>query len=134
VINGCWLARFSEVPCDGRLIRAHLVSKGRIKREFPHGAVYSLSDRRWVRDAPPERRTVLSAPRMSLDCILWDERVWVPACGGPTGCSGHHGAFDQKQLYVPRWALPAGVEDYAREYGLVWSLDRDYGLAEGVVA
>jgi hypothetical protein len=113
----CWLARFSEQPCDGQLIRAHLIPKQRIKREWM---------RRDVR--------VMASPKdkLALELAIWDQRVWVPACGGPMGNAGHHGAFDSKQLYVPRWALPPGVEEYAREYGLVWSLDRDYGVAEEV--
>lgn len=107
----CWLAQFSERPCEGQLIRAHLIPKQRIRRELRgrHDLGYD-----------------------GLDAAIWDPRVWVPACGGPTGCSGHHGVFDGRQLYVPRWALPEGVEEYAREYGLVWSLDRDYGVAEEV--
>lgn len=95
----CWLAQFSEVPCDGQLVRAHLIPKQRIKREATAAAV-------------------------------WDERVWVPACGGPTGIGGHHGMLDGRQLSVPRSALPEGLEAFAAKHGLSWSLDRDFGLRE----
>jgi hypothetical protein len=107
---GCWLAQFSEHPCDGRLIRAHLIPKQRVKRELRGYGPAKLAE------------------------VLWDTRCWIPACGGMMGNAGHHGAFDQRQLYVPRWALPAGVEEYALEHGLVWSLDRDFGLVEETVA
>lgn len=102
----CWLAQFSEQPCDGRLIRAHLIPRQRIVREVTK-----------------------PLPREEAFQIIWDERAWAWACGGPMGNAGHHGAFDNRSLYVPRWALPAGVEAFAAEHGLVWSLDRDYGLA-----
>lgn len=98
----CWLAQFSEVPCDGQLVRAHLIPKQRIKREVVE----------------------------HLDLVVWDPRVLVPACGGPTGIGGHHGMLDGKQLSVPRSALPVGLEAFAAEHGLSWSLDRDFGLRE----
>lgn len=41
----CWLAQFSEKPCDGRLRRCHLIPKQVIKRE----AQLSVWDARsWV--------------------------------------------------------------------------------------
>lgn len=102
----CWLAQFSDAPCDGELVAAHLIPKQRIKRE--------------LRGYMP----------VALKLIVWDERVWVPVCGGPTGIGGHHGMLDGRSLLVPRSALPAGLEEFAQEYGLVWSLDRDFGLRE----
>jgi hypothetical protein len=102
----CWLAQFSEVPCDGHLVRAHLISKQRIRRELS----MMTADDRYE--------------------IIWDQRVWVPACGGISGLGGHHGALDGRILSVPRSALPEGLEAFAAEYGLTWSLDRDFGLRE----
>lgn len=94
----CFLAAFSDRPCDGRLIRAHLIPKQLLKR---HGV------------------------------DPWDERSWVPACGGLTGCSGHHGALDvARTLRVPREALPACIEELAADAGLGWWLDRTYGEKE----
>lgn len=76
-------------------------------------------------------RTLTAATRAELDRVLWDERVVVPMCGGATGIGGHHGALDYaRTLRIPRELLPHGVEDFAREFGLVWSLDRDYGARQ----
>lgn len=56
-----------------------------------------------------------------------DPRTFVLACGGPTGCSGHHGAFDySRRLRLPRSALPPLLEAYAKAHGLTWFLDRTY--------
>jgi len=110
----CWLAQFSDVPCDGRLVKAHLIPAQRIRRELTVD-----------RSIPTVRQ---DGDRITS--IVWDPRVWVPACGGPTGIGGHHGMFDGRKLRVPRAALPEGVEAYAAEYGLTWSLDRDYGPLE----
>ena len=98
----CWLAKFRpDVPCDGRLIRAHLIPRQLLKRE----GYASLVD---------------------------DPRTWVPACGGPTGCSGHHGMLDTaRTLRVPFSALPAGLHDLAAELGLSWWLERTYLPTEG---
>ena len=30
--GGCFLARFSDRPCEGRLVRTHLIDKQRLKR------------------------------------------------------------------------------------------------------
>ena len=66
-----------------------------------------------------------------------DPRTWVLACGGITGCSGHHGHFDKsRRLRVPRSAIPKELEALCREWereGLwlgatVW-LDREYSRA-----
>lgn len=62
----------------------------------------------------------------------WNDRSWVWACGGPMGQGGHHGELDTKRsLKIPRRLLPAGVEDFAAEVGLLWWLDREYGELEG---
>lgn len=102
--TGCWLAALPGAgPCDGALIRAHLIPKQLLLRELP---------------------AEVSA------AVLWDERVWAPACGGPTGIGGHHGRLDGRQLRVPRERLPAALEALAVELGLDWWLDREYGPAE----
>jgi hypothetical protein len=59
---------------------------------------------------------------------VWDPRAWVWGCGGPTGIGGHHGMLDHsKTLRLPRECLPAGLEEFALELGLMWFLDRTYG-------
>ena len=55
---------------------------------------------------------------------IWDERV---VCNG---CDEHHHELDFeaiKPMRIRRDQLPPGVEEYAAEWGLEGSLDRDYG-------
>ena len=106
--TGCWLAQFSDTPCDGQLIRAHLLPKQKIRQEI-------------------NARRLTKAEKQEL---YWDPRCWVPACGGPTGIGGHHGLLDGLKLTVPRAALPEGLEEFAAELGLSWWLDRTYGPTE----
>lgn len=140
----CWVAATipDAGPCEGRLIRAHLLSKQRIRKEFPHGAVFcveiaqdgSIGAPAWRPFDPRLSYLAISddpAARRVLDELLWDPRVYVWCCGGPFGNSGHHGKIDQHQLQIPRDALPVGVEEYATELGLGWELDRRYGFIEG---
>jgi hypothetical protein len=106
VTPGCWAAERLEGagPCDGALIRAHLIPKQLIDREL-------------------RARFGGTVPR----AVLWDPRVWVPMCGGPTGVGGHHGRVDGRQLAIPRRLLPPELEEFAREHRLEWRLDHDYG-------
>lgn len=97
----CWFAENLEGigPCDGRLVRCHLIPRQLLRRHFGGSA-----------------------------SVLWDTRTVVWGCGGITGCSGHHGAFDTaRTLRIPREKLPAGVEAFAKAHGLTWWLDRTYG-------
>lgn len=55
---------------------------------------------------------------------IWDERVVV------NGCEHHHGAVPKGD--IPRDELPPGLEEYAAEHGLTWSLDRDFGTLDDV--
>jgi hypothetical protein len=100
-VKRCWLAQLPDAgPCDGRLIRAHLLPQQLMKR----GGV-------------PRR-------------YLADSRGWVWACGGPMGLSGHHGKLDSsaiRPLRIPRGRLPFELEVMAEEIGLAWWLDRRYG-------
>jgi hypothetical protein len=99
----CWLATIPDSgACDGRLVRCHLLPQQLLRRE--------LGPRGWRR-------------------VASDPRSWVWGCGGPVGCSGHHGALDySRTLRVPRVMLPAGLEVLAEDLGLSWWLDREYGL------
>jgi hypothetical protein len=102
----CWLAihgrwENGEMPsCNGELIKAHLIPQRVLLKELP---------------------AELSAG------LIWDERVWVWACGGPTGLGGHHGAFDvSKRLRVPRSEIPPALEKLAKKLKLTWYLDQAY--------
>lgn len=127
----CFFASFPDAgPCDGALIRAHLVPRQLLKREYPHGAV--LIEGQWQRRAirQPAARNACRTLRQLCD----DPRSWVPCCGGPMGLSGHHGQLDQSRtLRIPRELLPTAVEEFAAELGLLWYLDREYG-PRGVAA
>lgn len=116
-------------PCEGVIIRAHLIPAQRIRREFPWGAFKVDGGVAWQRR---ERDAPLPAGALFLpvDAIEWDPRVWVPMCGGPTGIGGHHGQFDGRTLSVARASLPPAVEEFAEQFGLEWSLERDYGPRE----
>lgn len=96
----CFLAQFSDRPCDGQLVRVHLIPRQLLKRE-------------------------------GLARFIYDERTWVPGCGGPTGIGGHHGMLDHSRtLRIPREALPAAVEHVAADLALTWFLEREYGPLE----
>lgn len=91
--------------CEGQLVRAHLIPKSRMRRHFKYE----------LKMSPDE-----------IERAIWDERCWVPMCGGITGCSGHHGRLDGRQITLNRVELPTAVKEFAHEYGLEWSLERDY--------
>lgn len=96
----CWFASLPGAgPCDGQLRKCHLIPKQLIGREVGKQRKH-----------------------------LWDPRVLVDGCGGPTGIGGHHGQLDySRTLRIPRDMLPAAVEEFAAEHGLTWWLDREYG-------
>lgn len=62
---------------------------------------------------------------------MWDQRLWVWACGGfGYGNEGHHHAFDSsKKLRLRRADLPIRFEDWAHEHGFDWYLEREFGEA-----
>lgn len=101
----CWLSLWTQTPCDGALIRAHLIPRQVIKRELRS----------------------MGRSEAEIERAIADPRCWVPACGGPVGIGGHHGEFDGLRLRVPRSGLPEQLEVFAAEYGLTWLLDRRYG-------
>lgn len=45
------------------------------------------------------------------------------------GCRKHHHQFDQGFISITRDEVPRETEEAAAEYGVTWSLDRDYGEA-----
>jgi hypothetical protein len=109
-------------PCDGGLVRAHLIPKRELRSQW------RLVHHR-ARGAGPVELDLSPWPK--LTDLYWDPRAWVPACGGPTGIGGHHGMLDHSRtLRLPREAVPEGTEELARLIGLTWWLDREYGEQE----
>jgi hypothetical protein len=114
LVSGCFFARYAitnsareMAPCAGRLVRCHLI---------PQRLLRTTAEYRLLRT------------RASREHFLYDDRLWVWGCGGLTGLSGHHGAFDSaRTIRVPRVWIPAGTEQAALELGLLWYLDRAYG-------
>ena len=121
--GSCFFASIG--PCDGPLIRAHLLPRQLLKREFPHGVV--LDGDQWRRLGRGEDRYDLKY--RTLQQLVDDPRSWVPMCGGPTGIGGHHGQFDGLRLHVHRGQLPEPFVEFCDELGLGWYIDRQYGDA-----
>jgi hypothetical protein len=97
--RACWFADLPDAgPCDGGLVRCHLIRRQVLDRE-------------------------LNASRAVID----DPRGWVWGCGGPMGLSGHHGQLDTaRTLRVPRDRLPAAFVEFLKELGLGWWGEREY--------
>lgn len=113
-------------PCNGRLIRAHLIPRSLLKREYRWGVVRDTDGWRPLR----RNEDRYDLPHRSFDDLVDDPRSWVPCCGGAQGVSGHHGALDvARTLKLPREALPVGLEEFAAELGprALAYLDREYG-------
>jgi hypothetical protein len=135
----CWFAEVLGPPagaCDGQLVRAHLVPKQAVRREFPRGAYRKAEGHPWLplleRNVHDVRTVALDGQVMPLDGLLWDERLWVPACGGPTGIGGHHGAYDCGRIAVPPEKLPPGLREYLAELGLEWMIERYFGTGRAL--
>lgn len=110
-------------PCDGALIRAHLIPQQLLRREFPHGVLFD--DGRWRKATRYEDRYDL--PHRTWSALAYDSRSWVACCGGPQGNGGHHGQLDHsKKLRIDREDLPEELEQFAAELGLTWFIQRTY--------
>jgi hypothetical protein len=105
----CWFASVPGAgPCDGPLVRCHLLPKHVLRQNFPKGF---------------EGR--------ALAVLQADPRSWVWGCGGSMGLGGHHGQLDtSRTLRIPRELIPTGTEEFAAELGLTPWLDREYGVPE----
>jgi hypothetical protein len=109
-------------PCDGRLVRCHLVPR----RVIAEAVQKRLHDARRAGEITREEYDA----RVSGEIVRAnrDERSWVWGCGGPMGNAGHHGMLDaSRTLRVPRHRLPVAVVEFAEELGLGWWVDREYG-------
>lgn len=104
--EGCWPSKLPGAgPCDGRLVRCHLIDQQLLRKEFPNGF---------------QGRPLLT--------LLADPDIWVWGCGGISGVGGHHGQIDGHKLQIRRDQLPPNVERAAAMLALDWWLDRRYGL------
>jgi hypothetical protein len=107
----CFLAKHGVMendepmpPCDGLLVRVHLIPQQQIKAKLGSVDKFERFD------------------------IVWDPAVWVWACGGLTGIGGHHGLFDHsRRLRLSRDVIPQRTELFAEMLELVPWLDREYG-------
>jgi hypothetical protein len=84
--------------CDGPVEAHHVVPKQRVKH--------------WLgfMEIAPE----------DLWPIVWDDRNGVPLCR-----DRHHHLVTVGALKLPAWKVPLAVYDFAAQYDLGWSLDRD---------
>ena len=130
----CWLcqrlpaqAQRCEMASGGIIDGHHIIRKSRLKREFPHGA-YVYED--GSVDAVPAAHRRVIAPNATevngvrvvpLDAILWDPR------NGLVLRRWHHDELEQRRVRILRTSLPRAVEEFAAEFGLLWSLERDFG-------
>lgn len=106
----CYLAEYGVSvnerplpPCEGRLVKVHLIPQSFLRREYRSKDVRAL-------------------------CM--DPRGYVWGCGGIVGNGGCHGRLDHSRtLKLPREALPLGLEEFAAELGprALAYLDREYG-------
>lgn len=112
----CWLAQFAGTPCSGRIEKVHLLAKQVVRREV------------WLPRYTGRVETPENFPT-TLRELVWDRRIWR------FGCHGHHTDLDcTKRLVLERSAIPASVEEFAREYGLTAKLDYAYGKRREVAA
>lgn len=93
---------FHGEDCRGRLQWHHVVPRQRIKRTH--------------REVVARYRRSGGEKPWGLVRAIADERnrVWL--------CVFHHGQVEAKRLYVDP---PESVREFAREYGLEWSLEAD---------
>lgn len=99
---GCWIAEHVVLPgpCDGQLVKAHLIAKQTIKREALGADLWD--PRCWV--------PICGGPT---------------GIGGHHGMLDY-----SRTLRIPRDALPVAVEEFAAEHDLIWYLERTYGPLE----
>jgi hypothetical protein len=125
----CWLAehgvheRGPMPPCDGQLVRAHLLPRQHMRKAW--ATIHHL------RGSRSPRAAIHSLTHNRLSEYVEDPRGWVAACGGPQGNGGHHAMLDvARTLRVPPQELPEGLWHLAAELGLTWWLEREYGRLE----
>lgn len=128
----CWFAQFTDTPCDGALVRCHVLTQQRLRQEYPEGAIWlegrekAVSRQSWERDAlgsAPNAPAIVRA--MSLAELQRDDRLVEIGCGGAMGPDGHHGEFDGYKLKVPFARLRPETIAFVDELRLLAHLERD---------
>lgn len=111
----CWLAQFRpDVPCEGRLVRCHLLPRQEIRRVWRSAHHGAGSDRAYL-------------PWKTMRDAMDDPRSWVWGCGGGLGVGGHHGMLDHSRtLKIPWEALPPELHEFAADLGASAWLEREY--------
>lgn len=107
-------------PCDGQLIRAHLIPRQIIAKAVKTKRLAELSQMDMT------RRECDQLIGREVQSAYADYRSWVPCCGGLSGLGGHHGDLDACRLRIPREGLPEGLDSFAAEWGLTPWLERTY--------
>jgi hypothetical protein len=110
----CWLAQFSDKPCEGRVIKAHLIPRRKLREV-------------WVRAHRGSLPSGLPTRHKTLSELIDDPRTWIPACGGITGQAGHHGMLDMSRtLRIPWEMIPGSTKHLAAQIGLLPWLEHEY--------
>lgn len=127
--GACWFYPIpGSGPCEGRLVRCHLIPKQLFRQHFPRGAYFH--DGQWVEAGQAHARLDLpplaTLPYRTRRALQDDPRASVYGCGGMVGLGGHHGAYDGHKLRVSYSRLPPGARQYARELGLDWWLRKHH--------
>ena len=129
----CWLAQFTDTPCDGALVRCHVLQRQWLRQEYPEGAVWlegtftAVSARVLRRDHIAVEPAVLT---MSLPRLENHPRLWEWGCGGAMGNGGHHGSFDGYKLPVPRIGVCLDTRLFIARLGLTAKWERDRRFSE----
>jgi hypothetical protein len=92
----CWLAQFSATPCDGPLVRCHLIPRQLLTREGHAGLI-------------DDRRT-------------WVPGCGGPTGIG----GHHGELDTSRKLRIPLWRIPTETLLLLEEIGLGWWLEREY--------
>lgn len=96
-MNGCFLAAFSDRPCEGELRKVHLIEKQALKRR----GLDPWDEATWVK--------ACGGP--------W----WMHGLGG---C---HGLLDSYKLTIPPEALPEALVAFAEAHSMIPYLERRFG-------
>jgi hypothetical protein len=116
----CWFKGLPDAgPCEGRLVKCHLVKQQVLKREIRSArAEYARTG------VTPNH---LLIPKSMEAALLAEPWTWVWGCGGPMGPGGHHGQFKPDgPKPIPLSLLPVDFTRRMAELGLWWYVERTF--------